>query len=141
MKLIYKQNKSGFFCFIHHALHAVFKLAAVFCSGDKRTQVKRKNTFFHKPVRNGSPRNAGGKPFYNRGFSDTRFSYKHGIIFCPTRQNLNKPLNFFTASDNRIVFFFKRKAGQISRKFIKKRFLCRFSFINLRIFRGISHTE
>ena len=70
-----QQNISILLDLIHDRFDTLFKLTAVFCSGNHQSKIKCDQFFLAQIIRNFSFDNRLSKSFYNRCFTNTCFSH------------------------------------------------------------------
>ena len=130
MQLINKQNDLSVtvFHFFENCFQSFFKLAPVLCSCDKSTHIKRKYRFIFQSFGDITVDDPLRKTFYNRSFSDSRFTDKHRIVFRLTGKNPDHISDFLVTADHRIKFLIPRPLYQILTVLIQ-RIISRFRMV------------
>ena len=82
MQFINKQDDLpfGLLHFRKHGLQALFKLTAIFGSGNERAHIQRDELLVFQPFRHIALDDAVGQPFHDGGLAHSRFAYEHGIV-------------------------------------------------------------
>ena len=91
---------------IHHRFDPLFKLTAVFRSGDHEGQVERDQFLFSEVVGDFAFDNGMGKTFNDRCFTDTRFTDEDRVVFAAAAEDQDEAFDFFFSADDRIEFPF-----------------------------------
>src|SRR5688572_19016325 len=117
MELVYKQYDLPFrpFDFLHHTLHTLFELATILRAGNHESKIKREQLLALQGFRYFTRRHARCKPFGNCRFPDSCLTNEHRIIFGTAREDLDDPVYFMIAADNRIKFIFGGELSEITR--------------------------
>ncbi len=90
--------------FLEHRFQAIFEFAAIFCSGHKRGEIQRHDTFRTQHFWNVARDNALREAFDDSGLADAGLADEHRIIFCAPRQNLHHAADFIVPANHRIEF-------------------------------------
>src|SRR5215831_6957044 len=98
----------------HDRLQTFLKLTAIFGSGHYQGKVESKDSFVAKKWRNVSGDDALREAFDNCCLTYARFAYQHRVVLCPAAENLNNPLGFRLATDQRIQLIICSSLGQVS---------------------------
>ena len=106
--------------FLKNRFQTLLELSAVFRSCHKSAHVKRKDCLFLQSFRDIPADNPLGKPFYNCGFTDARFSDQHRIILCLTGQNPDHIADLFISSDYRIQLLLSCSLHKILSVFVQR---------------------
>ena len=105
MQFIHKQQDIAYLLhFLHNPFDPFLELTTIFCTCYHSGYIQSQDPFFLQMLRYGSCCYPCCQSFHDRGFSHTRFSDQARIIFAPAAQDLDHPLQFVTASDQRIQF-------------------------------------
>src|SRR5215510_5489151 len=106
MKLVDEENNLslGIFDLFQNCLQSIFKLAAIFCACQHRTEIESNQAFVAQRLGNITRYDSLCQPFNNRSLTDSRFSDQYWIIFCPAGKHLDRSSNFIVATDHGIQF-------------------------------------
>ena len=110
-----------FLQFGHYLFQTLFKLAAIFGTGDNQRKIERKDAFVFEKAGNCPVNDLLRQPFDDRGFADAGFAYENRIIFCPAAENFDKAFDLRLASDERIQLALRGVFGQIACEFVQIR--------------------
>ena len=80
-----KDNILRFAYFFDYAFNALFKLTAVFCTGDNGRKVEGDDTLAEQRARHLLGNDCRRQALYDSCFADTRLAYQHGIVFSTAR--------------------------------------------------------
>ena len=106
VNFIDKQNDISF-CLLHflqNGFQTLLKFTTVFRTRNQRTHIQLNQLLFLQGLRDIALHNTPCNTFHNRGFTNTRFTDQHRIVFCLTGQDLNDTADFIIPSDNWIDF-------------------------------------
>ena len=92
----------GVFDFFQDRLKAVFKFAAIFCSGQHGAEIERDYALVLEDFGHVAGNDALGEAFDDGGFAYAGLADEHGIIFRAPRKNLDHAADFFVAADHGI---------------------------------------
>src|SRR4030095_15150413 len=103
MDLVDEKNHIAIlFEFIHYRFHALFKLTAVFCTGDQCSEVKRDNAFIKQYAGNFTLNDTQCKSFNDCSFTYTWFADKDRVVLFAAGKDLRYSFNFSFATNNGI---------------------------------------
>ena len=102
------------FNLLQHGFQAVFKLAAVFCARQHRTQIQRHHTLVLQPFGHIARDDALRQAFDNGGLAYARLSDQHRIVLGAAGKHLHHTADFFVAADHGIELAATRLLGQIA---------------------------
>ena len=121
VQLIDKQNDVAFLFrqVIKHAFETLFELATVFRTGHQRAHIQRQHAAAFQALRHFTVDNTLRQSFNNGGFTNTRFTNQHRVVFGTALQNLNRTTNFFIAANHRVKLALLGTFGQIDGKFFQ----------------------
>ena len=106
--------------FFQHGFEPVFKLAAIFCAGQHRSQVEGDHALVAQDIRHVSVHNAARKTLDDSSFAHARLADEHGIVLGPPRKHLDHAPDLLVAPDHRIELAAPRQLGQVLRVFLKR---------------------
>ena len=87
---------------IQHAFQAFFKFAAVFCAGNQSRQIQNQKAFVAQGFGHFAIDNTLRQAFNNSGFTHTRLTNQHRVVFGAALQYLNRTADFVVTADNRV---------------------------------------
>ncbi len=120
MDLVDEQNRARLLLQLgDHALQALLEVAAILGARDQRTHVECINRAVRKHFGNFPLDDQARQSFGDRGLTDARFTYVQGVVLAAPAQNLDRPLHFQLAADQRIDPPVLRQAIQIRGVFLK----------------------
>ena len=122
VQLVDEQNDLSLrvFDFLEDGLEAVFELAAIFCSGQHRTEIERDHALVLQSFGHVAGDDSLREAFDDGGFADAGLADEHGIIFRAARENLDDAADFFVASDDRIELAAAGLFGQVAGVFVQR---------------------
>ena len=84
MKLIYKEYYLTLACFylVKYGFEPLLKFASVLCTSNKSAHIEREYRAVFKIVGHVAAHYTLRKPLGNSRFTDTRFTYKAGVVLC-----------------------------------------------------------
>ena len=85
---------------VQNAFQAFFKFATVFRAGNQSRQVQNQKAFVTQGFRYFAVNNALRQAFNNSGFTHTRLTNQHRVVFGTALQYLNGTTNFIITTDN-----------------------------------------
>ena len=106
---------------VHHALHALFELTAIFRAGNQAREVERDDALIEKRLGDVALDNALRQAFSDRRFADAGLADERGVIFCAPRENLNDAFDFVGATDHGIEFVVARELREIAAVRVERR--------------------
>ena len=115
VQLVDKQNdlSLGRRHFLQERFQPILKLAAIFRTGNHRTQIQRHNPLVAQRIRHIPAHHTTRQAFGNRRFAHARLADQHGIILCAPRQHLHHAANLIIPSNHRINFPFPRQSCEV----------------------------
>ena len=81
---------------------ALLEVAPVFGTGEQRPHIQGKHDGLGQYVGHIFLGDPPGKSFSDCGLADTRFAHQQRIVLAPPAQDLNHPLHFSLAADQRV---------------------------------------
>src|SRR5699024_6193474 len=104
-----KENGVVFFVeFREHRLEAFFEIAAIFRTGDQRTEIERVDDAVTENFRHITIDDLPGQTFGDGGFANAGFAHQQRVVFAPPAQRLHHALHFPGAADERVDTAFRR---------------------------------
>ena len=89
---------------VQHAFQALFKFATVFCTGNQCRQIQNQQAFIAQGFGHFAINNTLRQAFNNSGFTHTRLTNQHRVVFGTALQHLNRTADFVVAADNGVKF-------------------------------------
>ena len=108
-----QDNVPEVFYFLNNASYALLKIAAVFRPREHCGKVEAVYLLFEQLVGNASFRNTQGNSLGYRGFSDTAFADKAGVVLSPAEEDLYCLGYFAVAAENGVDLALSRERSQI----------------------------
>ena len=105
---------SGLRDFFQDGLEPVLKLASILGARDQGSHIERHNALVLEAFRHITVHDALRKPFGNRRFSYTRFSYENRIILGAAGKDLHHTPDLFVSADYRIELAAPRHFSEIA---------------------------
>ena len=106
--------------FLQHGLEPFLEFAAIFCAGDERAHVQRKELLVLEAFRHIAVDDAQREPLDDGGLSDARLADQHRIVLGPPREHLNRAADFLIAPDHRVEFAVASSLGEVARIFLQR---------------------
>jgi len=103
--------------FVHHRFDSLFKLAAVFRAGNDGRKIESENSLVFKERWNVLACDPLGKALDDRGFADSRFTDKNGIVLRAAAKDLDKAFDLGLSSDERVKTAACGFFGQVASEF------------------------
>ncbi len=88
--------------FLQHGLQSLLEFAAVFCAGDHRAEIKRKQLLVLKTFGHVAVDDAQRESLDDRGLADAGLADENRIVLGPARENLDRAADLLVAADHRI---------------------------------------
>src|ERR1700692_2675006 len=122
VEFVDKENdlSRGIFDFFPDSLEAVFKFAAIFCSGEHGAEVECDDALVLEHFRHVAGDDALGEAFDDGGLAHAGFADEHGIVFGAARKNLNDATDFFVTADDRVELAAAGLFGQVAGVFFQR---------------------
>ena len=106
---------------VHHGLHALFELPAVFGPGHQRSHVQGDNALVEQHTADLLLHDAEGQPFCNGALAHTGLTHQDGVVLFAAAQNLADAFNLFGTSHDGVQSTFFSHAGEVTSKVVKHR--------------------
>ena len=106
--------------FLQHGLQSLFEFAAVFCAGDHRAKIERKQLLVLKALGHVTVDDAQRQPLDDRGLADAGLTDENRVVLGPARENLDRAADLFVAADHRIELAFASRLREIARIFLQR---------------------
>ena len=115
-KLVDEKNDLALrvFDFFQDGLEAVFKFAAIFCSGQHGSEIECDHTFVLEHFGHVAGNDSLGEAFDDGRLAYAGFADEHGIIFRAAGKNLNHAADFFVAANNGIELAAAGLLGEVA---------------------------
>ena len=98
---------------VQHAFQAFFKFTTVFCTGNQSRQIQNQKAFVTQRFRYFAVDDTLCQTFNNSGFTYTRLTNQHRVVFGTALQYLNRTTNFIITTDNRVELTITGALSQI----------------------------
>jgi hypothetical protein len=99
---------------LHDGLEALFKLAAVFGTGDDEGKVESEDALVGEEAGNVAVGDALGEAFDDGGFADAGFADEDGIVLGAAAEDLDDALQFLIAADERVELGIHGGLGEVA---------------------------
>ena len=107
--------------FVHDRLDPLFELTAILGAGDHHRQIQDDDPSIGQQLGNVALDHALGKALDDGGFADAGFAQQDGVVLRAAAENLDRPLDFFFASDDRVELALAGQLGQVAAETIEGR--------------------
>ena len=98
---------------VQHAFQALFKFATVFCTGNQCRQIQNQQAFVAQGFGHFAVDNTLCQAFDDGGFTHTRLTNQHRVVFGTALQHLNCTTDLIITTDNRIELTVSGALSQI----------------------------
>jgi len=106
VQLVDEQNGvAGPTDFVHDRLDPLFKLTAIFCTGDHHGEVQHDDAAVGQNIGNGAIDDHLRESFDDGCFANAGFSEQYGVVFLAAAEDLHDAFNFPFPANNRIQLF------------------------------------
>ena len=109
----------GVFDLLQEGLEAVFKLAAIFGSGDHAGEVEGDDALVFEDLGDVAMNNAAGETFDDGGLADTGFADEDGVVFGAAGEDLDDAANLLVAADDGVELALTREVGEVFAVFLQ----------------------
>ena len=106
---------------LHDFFEAFFKFTPVFRAGNKESYIEGQNPLVFEDVWNITLLNPLSEPFGNRCLADTWLADQNRVVLRASSEDLNHPIDFVMATNNRIKLGFAGELGEVVAELIKSR--------------------
>ena len=106
--------------FLQHGLQPLLEFAAVFCAGDHRAEIERKQLLVLQTFGHVAVDDAQRQALDDRGLADAGLADQNRIVLGPARQNLDRAADFLVAADHRIELAVARGLREIAGIFLQR---------------------
>jgi hypothetical protein len=100
--------------FFEHRFEPVFKLAAVLCACNERTEIERNDAFVLEALGNVAAHDTMREALNDRRLANAGFADEHRVVFRAPREHLDDPPDLFIAPDDGINLVLPRQRGQVA---------------------------
>ena len=106
---------------VHHALHALFELAAILRTRNEAREVERDHAPLAQRLRNLALDHALRETFGDRRLADARLADERRVVLRAARENLDHAFDLVRASDHRIELVVAREGREVAAVRIERR--------------------
>src|SRR5690606_34465180 len=116
---------------VHHGLHTLLELSAVFCAGHKGRKVQRNDSFVIEDSADLPLDDPHGKSLGDGCLADSRFADEYRVVLFPAAQNLRDPFDFAFATYDWIQLVLFSQLRQVSAEIVQYRGFTLFHLTSL----------
>ena len=139
MQLVDEQNDvPGAAYLIHDRFDAFLELAAIFRAGDHQREIESDHPLVTQQLGHVAFGNLLRQAFHDRGLAHARFPEQDRIIFGAAAEDLNHPLDFILAADDRVHFTLARDLRQVASERLERGRFDFALFLGGRLFRAFA---
>ena len=104
---------------LEHRLQAFFKFATVFGTGQQRGHIQAQHFLVFERIRHFAIHNPLCQAFHNRGFTHTRLTNQHRVVFGAALQYLDRAADFIVTANHWVELAGTCTLSQIQRVFFQ----------------------
>ena len=106
---------------LHDGLEPLLELAAILCPGDDQGKIESQDALVRQERRDLAIGDALRQAFHNRGLAYAGLANQHRVVLGPAAKDLNRPVDFLVATDQRIELIIHGRLREIARELGEQR--------------------
>jgi len=132
VQFVNKHDRAGAFQLIDYTFQPFLELTAIHGTCHQRADVQLQHAFIQQQTGHIAFDDALRQAFDYGGFTHAGFTNQRRVVFGAARQDLDDPLDFFLAPDDRVQLAFFRQGGQVCCQLVHQRGFSTFLFLAAR---------